>query len=454
MTIASEITDLQTNLANAKSAVTAKGGTVADTGLAGLASEIATIPSGGGNADKCVKFFDYNGDLVASYTVAEANALAELPSAPTHADLEFVEWTETLAHVNGATGPMYIGATFQDALSHGNDTVITYHPIANSPSVRLRFKQDVANGVTIDWGDGTPLETFSDVGDVTVSHSYAYSISTGDQYAPYVVRISPSQGTTLTLGQGGNYTAFYDAALGSRSRLVIGKCVFSNYAFYNAISISEMVLSNKILSVTGNTFSADTIDTASNISTLIFPSNYPFVNGEHIRSQCIKTVIVSSSLTGYYLNLMGYIGEHMPLLEGAKGLYLGQSRVLEDVVVPDIYTNVYSFSGSRNLKKVVIPASVTSISGSSFSECVNLKEIVFKDRDDLTFIPNNLFNSSTRNMSLEILDFTDFTQVPSINSYLFSGLPFYTKILVPASLESAWKTANIWSTRASQIIGV
>ena len=86
MTIASEITDLQTNLANAKDAVTAKGGTVGDTGLAGLASEIATIPSGGGNADKCVKFFDYNGDLVASYTVAEANALAELPSAPTHAD--------------------------------------------------------------------------------------------------------------------------------------------------------------------------------------------------------------------------------------------------------------------------------------------------------------------------------------------------------------------------------
>ena len=47
MTIASEITDLTTNLAAAKTAVTNKGGTVGDTGLAGLASEIATIPSGG-----------------------------------------------------------------------------------------------------------------------------------------------------------------------------------------------------------------------------------------------------------------------------------------------------------------------------------------------------------------------------------------------------------------------
>ena len=44
MSIASELTAAQTNLQNAKDAVTAKGGTVGDTGLAGLAAEIATIP--------------------------------------------------------------------------------------------------------------------------------------------------------------------------------------------------------------------------------------------------------------------------------------------------------------------------------------------------------------------------------------------------------------------------
>ena len=47
MSIASEIQDLQTNLQAAKTAVTVKGGTVADSGLAGLASEIASIPTGG-----------------------------------------------------------------------------------------------------------------------------------------------------------------------------------------------------------------------------------------------------------------------------------------------------------------------------------------------------------------------------------------------------------------------
>lgn len=47
MSIATEIEALNTNLTAAKAAVTAKGGTVGDTGLAGLATEIANIPSGG-----------------------------------------------------------------------------------------------------------------------------------------------------------------------------------------------------------------------------------------------------------------------------------------------------------------------------------------------------------------------------------------------------------------------
>lgn len=48
MSIATELEALATNLGAAKSAVTAKGGTVGDTGLAGLATEIGTIPSSGG----------------------------------------------------------------------------------------------------------------------------------------------------------------------------------------------------------------------------------------------------------------------------------------------------------------------------------------------------------------------------------------------------------------------
>ena len=51
MSIATELTELANNLSAAKNAVTNMGGSVGDTGLAGLASEIDSIPSGGGEGD-------------------------------------------------------------------------------------------------------------------------------------------------------------------------------------------------------------------------------------------------------------------------------------------------------------------------------------------------------------------------------------------------------------------
>lgn len=46
MSIASELSAAQTNLAGIKSAISSKGGTVGNTGLAGVPDEIASIPSG------------------------------------------------------------------------------------------------------------------------------------------------------------------------------------------------------------------------------------------------------------------------------------------------------------------------------------------------------------------------------------------------------------------------
>lgn len=59
MSIATEITALNTNLTAAKNAVTAKGGTVGNTGLAGLATEIASIPSGGGGPSEWGRLWFY-----------------------------------------------------------------------------------------------------------------------------------------------------------------------------------------------------------------------------------------------------------------------------------------------------------------------------------------------------------------------------------------------------------
>lgn len=78
MSVSEQIADLNTNLAAAKSAVETAGGTVGDTGLAGLATEIASIPSGGGGTD-----------------LFELFGVNSLPVEPTEVDYKYaaMEWT-------------------------------------------------------------------------------------------------------------------------------------------------------------------------------------------------------------------------------------------------------------------------------------------------------------------------------------------------------------------------
>jgi hypothetical protein len=72
----------------------------------------------GGSAPiaKDVNFYDYNGALVAGYTIAEAQALGALPTAPDHSGntipLTFQEWNYTLAQVNLLTLKQDVGAVY------------------------------------------------------------------------------------------------------------------------------------------------------------------------------------------------------------------------------------------------------------------------------------------------------------------------------------------------------
>lgn len=92
MSIASEITALNTNLTAAKDAVVTKGGIVGDTGLAGLAAEIANIPRG---------IYLYESKYItteARYDAFDNFKNAEVPDLPldkTFVLIEFVNNTTT-----------------------------------------------------------------------------------------------------------------------------------------------------------------------------------------------------------------------------------------------------------------------------------------------------------------------------------------------------------------------
>lgn len=451
MTIADEIQDLNTNLTAAKAAVTAKGGTVGDTGLAGLATEIASIPAGGGG-DKPVKFFDYNGNLVAEYTIQEAQSLSALPEAPTYDGLEFVEWTETLAYVNSLTGPTWIGATYQDAQSHGNDTVMHFYPTANQ-TYTLNITQDVENGVTVDWGDGSTAETTSGTGKVTFTHSYSSVSNT-----PYTIRISPDAGTTLGIG-GGNNSSFASGFQDiNKVKFVVGRCNLLHSWLGSPTSwLKELILSNKISQCSSyGLTSTGSATSAPYYTGLVIPNGMTLESDTlQVNSQCLSVLIIPSSYNNIILRIGASSFSELPPLQSVSGLSVSNILSMGTLVVPDGITSFTGAGYCRSVREIIIPASVTSFGQyqSVFNYDTALQKIVFKDRSDLPFSTQSLFTVD-RGFYLSALDFTDFTQVPTVNFSFLIGLPSFTKILVPASLAESWKTATNWKNYASQIVGV
>ena len=120
-------------------------------------------------ADSEVNFFDYDGSLVAAYTLEELAGLEALPEAPVHEGLVFQGWSLSLEELKAGGRPAEVGAVYttEDGvtrlyLNAGNGTPADLH---------LRFIQSAADGLSVDWGDGSAPETYPMNGGVDLAHT-------------------------------------------------------------------------------------------------------------------------------------------------------------------------------------------------------------------------------------------------------------------------------------------
>ena len=203
MSIQTELTRITNAKTAIKTAIEGKGVTVPDgTLLDGMASLIGEIQAGGGGGTstptmKDVNFYDYDGTLVASYTLDDVQALTALPDGPTHAGLTFQGWNWTLEKVKALTRPMNVGAMY---ITDDGKTRLNIRIADKARStVPLYFSQTVANGVNIDWGDGSASETLAGTGKVNTTHTYA---DVGD----FTISLTVADGCELGLGY--NYSSY------------------------------------------------------------------------------------------------------------------------------------------------------------------------------------------------------------------------------------------------------
>jgi hypothetical protein len=280
-----------------------------------MAAAVGDIESGGGGAipsasPKEVNFYDYDGKLLYSYTLAEARSLAALPAAPDHSSdtipLTFQGWNYTLAQVNALTDNANIGATYipTDGKTHLKIRIAA----EGRMDVPLRFSQTVANGVTIDWGDGSPTQKLTGTGNRSTTHTYS---SAGD----YDITLAVESGCVLGLGANS-----------------------SSYC---------------VLGATGN-------------NGLVYCNMLQEVNvGEHVAS-------IGTYAFRYCYGLASITIPNSVASIGTYAFYYCYS--LASITIPNSVTSIgtYAFSNCYSLASITIPNSVASIGTYAFQNCYGM----------------------------------------------------------------------------------
>ena len=228
----------------------------------GFKSAVEGIQTGGGGgttsdvAMKDVNFYDYDGTLVASYTLAEAQALTAFPNGPTHDGLTFQGWNWSLEKIHSLTRPMNVGAMY--ITDDGATRLHIRIAAVGRMTVPLYIGQTVANGVSIDWGDGSTAETLAGTGKVNSTHTYA---EPGD----YVISLMPQDGCTLSFGNGSSSYCVMGSTdnngkvyCNMLQEIYIGDGVTSigSYAFAYCYSLASITIPNGVTSIGDSVFSS------------------------------------------------------------------------------------------------------------------------------------------------------------------------------------------------------
>ena len=348
MSVQSEIDRIITAVGNAYSKVSEKGGTVpASQTVANLATAIGSIPAGGGGETPAsakwddVTFIDYDGSVLYSYSLAEAQALTDLPTLPSHEGLVCQGWNWTLEAIKALNRPVTVGAMYitDDGATRLHIRIAT----VGRMTVPLYIGQTMSNGVSIDWGDGSAAKTLSGTGNINTSHTYA---DPGD----YIISLMPRDGCTLSFGDGsssycmmgsnGNNSLVYCNML---QEVYVGKNVTSigSYSFQKCYSLASITIHTGVTSI----------------------GNYAFAYCYSLASITIPTGVTS-------------IGNYV----------FSDCYSLASITIPTGVTSIsdYAFSDCRSLASITIPTGVTSIGNYAFQNCYGMR---YYDFSACTSIP-------------------------------------------------------------------
>lgn len=400
-----------------------------------------------------VTYYDYDGSVVDSYTLAEFAELNEHPANPTHTGLTAQGWNWTLSDAQdyaAAHGRMTIGQMY--ATSDGKTRLYIELKSDERLDMPLNWIQTESEGVTVDWGDESTPETEEGTGEVNKVHTYAAAGS-------YVITMDVTDGS---MELGGNNTAgtgkisvhenknnniyiyqhsLVKAEIGSNT-IPMANC------FRYSHRLQTITIPYGVESIYNNTFYdcpvLKTVTIPNSVTTI---GNYIFSD-----NHSLETVNIPNSVTSYGNGIFNYCMQlkHINFQDGIqpKDDMFNGCYCIDNIEIPDGTTSIgtYAFSNSC-ITTVDIPDDVTSIGNNAFYRCEDLTKLTIPD--GVTAIGTYAFYLCRALKELHI----EATSPPTItNSTTFAGIPDDITIYVPEGYLTAYQQAANWSDYASKMV--
>lgn len=385
-----------------------------------------------------INFWDYDGTLLYSWTLAELATKTELPPLPSHDGLICQGWNWTLQDIKDAGRELDIGALY--ITDDGKTRLYVDVDTETWDDFVLNYWQSNINTTTVDWGDGTTPETKNASSYIEHRHVYASSGS-------YVITMSVKEGKTMRLGHDGRMlianvetdsgrcSMLRRVEVGARVKATDPQC-FRNCCRLESVSLPQTtkIYINRAFEQCAQlrVFIAADMDEirqtfyrCSNLRAIATPKGTTQTNNYAIANTAVR--LVNFDMTA-----------------------ANEAVALERVHIKAVNGQVGDFTGCRSLLEVTIPADATTFVAAAFQGDTALRRVTCLG--DIASIPAQVFQ---RCYPLRFVDFTHCTAVPTLaNVNAFDQTHPQLEIRVPASLVSAWKAATNWSSLADHIVGV
>lgn len=373
------------------------------------------------NVLKDINFFNFDGKLLFSYTFSEIASLNTLPIPANPDGLIFQQWNYTLDELKNMSTYTEVGATY---ITDDNSTRIYIKILDNNQennvplrsNITLYIQQNISNGIEINWGDNTEIQTIDGTGAVSTSHYYSNA-------GEYVISLSSVNNCTLSFGNlEGTKNIFGDpntldiSYANMITKIEIGNNVktIGYKSLSYCYSLEYITIPNNVTTISTGAFMNDYA-----LKAIVLPYNNTSI-GNNSFSYCygLKKVILPKNTTTFGSSSFSY----------CTTLNTINIPYNTTIITDNLFSNCYS------LNFINIPSTVTEIKNNAFYYCYNLKNII---------IPNSVLSigDSSFGYCYSLCSLNISNNITTISGYAFYYCYSLTSITVGSSIETIGNNA-------------